>query len=393
MSSELPVVADFTDRALKLETPEAVEALFKGIDLARVEKLVMTGNVVGIGGGEGLGNVIRKMPNLRIAKLDSIFITKTIDEIPPAMTFICSALAECKNLKDVNISSNAFGVRSVDPIVPLLKISSTFETLNLMNLGLNSEGGRRIAQLILESVKDSKVPPSIRTLICSRNRLEDPSAAAWGALLGALPLLERFEIENNGFFEDGILAIATGLQSCPALKHLYIRDAVVAKYDYDENPDAISERGWKALADVVRGAKNLETLSLPDTSYRTDGCAELVAALGEGTYPHLETLNLFGNEFDDSHYEALKDAVETNLPALKLLDLALNDDLEDNETLTALGALLKARGGTLNLVDPDDIDSDEEQEVEEEKPSPAPAPPAADEVDELAEAMAKKLSV
>lgn len=73
-----PQIADFTNRGLKLETAAAVEDLFNDLDLERIEKIVLTGNTFGVGAGQGLGNVIRKMPNLKVRTTNHVIANQII---------------------------------------------------------------------------------------------------------------------------------------------------------------------------------------------------------------------------------------------------------------------------------------------------------------------------
>ncbi|KAG6838018.1 hypothetical protein C0991_002657, partial [Blastosporella zonata] len=51
--------------AFKLDAADAVRDLFKGVDLAQVEELNMSGNTFGALAGKELGATIRHMPLLK----------------------------------------------------------------------------------------------------------------------------------------------------------------------------------------------------------------------------------------------------------------------------------------------------------------------------------------
>lgn len=375
-----PRVADFRNRLLKLETATDVNDLFQGIDLEGIERIVLSGNTFGATAGEALGSLIREMPNLQVlelpmvssakisdhrdrcfqvAHLNSIFISRSIDEIPPALTAICSALAECQRLKEVDLGSNAFGVRTVEPVASLLSTRVSLEVVKLANNGLNSEGGRAVAKGLVESAKKRQAldePPSLRVLILSRNRLEDGSASAWAEAISVHPGLQRFEISNAGLREDGILALASALEHCRGLTRLRLRDNVIANAESREG-----KRGWKAISDVIRSAKNLQYLDISACFIQSDGCEEIVKALGEQSYSRLRTIRLDTNDFAGDHYRSFQTVVEAQLPALRFLNLTGNEDLEDNDSIAAMGEMLDSRGGKLEV---DDDDSDDEDEVD-----------------------------
>lgn len=161
-----------------------------------------------------------------MARLDSIFISRSIEQIPLALISICDALAECPNLEELDLSSNAFGVRTVQPVASLLSTHLALQVVKLANNGLNSEGGRAVARGLVQAANKRKElgqPPSLRVLILSRNRLEDASASAWAEAISVNSALEHFEISNAGLREDGILALASGLVHCPDLVRLRLR--------------------------------------------------------------------------------------------------------------------------------------------------------------------------
>ncbi|KIY49688.1 RNI-like protein [Fistulina hepatica ATCC 64428] len=342
-----PKIADFRDRMLRLDTAASVQELFKNVDLARVEEVALSGNTFGLEAAKELGSLLRQMVNLKIAQLSSIFITRGIDEIPPALTALCDALTECSKLVEVDLSNNAFGRRSVDPVVPLLSTNLSLEIVKIANTGLNFEGGRVVANALVASANKSKElgqPSKLRVLVCSKNRLEDGSAAAWSKAIAAHTNLQHLEMSNTCFREDGIMAIASGLLHCPDLRYLDLRDNLIATFDEREG-----ERGYTAIADVIRGSESLQFLCLGDCLLRDEGCEAVMTALGHRSFTLLKTIELDGNEFSDAHYAAFRTLVESKLPALSSLNFALNDDVEDNATLDAIGMVLEGRGGSLIL--------------------------------------------
>ncbi|KAK7015157.1 Ran GAP Rna1 [Paramarasmius palmivorus] len=345
-------VVNLRNQGLKLESAAAIDDLFKGIDLADVEEVILTGNTLGVDAAEGLGNVLRKMTKLKVAQLSSIFISRSIDEIPPALTFICNALLECKQLTEVDLSHNAFGQRSVDPVVPLLSDCLSLQVVKLANVGLNWQGGQILAQALLTSAKKSKEldqPSKLKCLVISRNLLKDGSASTWGEVIAAHPNLQRLDMLRTDLREDGIIAIASALAKCRSLRHLNLCDNVIANYGAKEGV-----RGWKVVADAIRAAEDLRYLDLSSCVLEKDGCDEIIAALGEQSYPRLRKVNLNGNDFSEANYATLKDVITDKLPALTILNIADNDGLEDNDVVAEIGTLLEGRGGRLILEEEDE---------------------------------------
>ncbi|KAL4253488.1 Leucine-rich repeat domain superfamily protein [Abortiporus biennis] len=365
-------VVNFRNQALKLETTTDINELFEGIDLVNVSEVILC--------------PISKLLNFPT-------YSRSIDEIPPALTIICSALLECKQLSEVDLSDNAFGQRSVDPVVPLLSGSLSLKVVKLANVGLNWQGGQILAEALLASAEKSKKlkqPSNLISLGISKNLLRDGSASSWGEVIAAHSNLQRLEMLRTDLREDGIMAIASALAKCRDLRHLNLSDNVIANYG-----SKAGKRGWKVVADVIRGAKDLQYLDLSSCLLEEDGCEEIIAALDAQTYPKLKRLNLNGNSFSEAHYAALKDAITHKLSALKVLNLVDNEDLEDSDTVDSIKELLEGRGGRLILEDEDETEEEEEEGfVEEGGGSKLSAAKTEDSgIDQLADSMVTSLTI
>lgn len=249
---------------------------------------------------------------------------------------------------------NALGGRAIHPLVPLLTQNRSIQVLKLNNLGLGPEGGNVLANALLESSRLGKgagESSNLRTFICGKNRLENGSADAFGKAFAAHPNLQMVKLHNNGFFEDGVISIATGLSNCPDLRHLDLRDATSVE------EDSAALRGCHALAKALRQAQHLEFLDLSDNCLGLEGCSEIVKALADGPHPALHTFYLENNDANDGIYELFSAALP-KLPGLGLLGLACNDDL-DGEPADQLKTNMEKSGGQVvfedDRDDPDDI--------------------------------------
>ncbi|KAF9524274.1 hypothetical protein CPB83DRAFT_861524 [Crepidotus variabilis] len=396
---------DVRHRSLKLNTSEEVRELFKDVELSEVEELWMSGTSISAAAGKEIGTFIKRMPSLRVAHLADIFVTRSIDEVPIAITGICEGLLECKELLELDLSNNAFGSRVAPLLVPLLSKNTSIQVLKINNNGFGPEGGSHVAGALVEAAKLCKTlgqPPSLRVFICGRNRLEDGSASVWGKVFEANTNLQKVKMVNNGFFEPGITALANGLKHCPDLRHLSFRDSTAHNEDTPEEVHG-GRRGWHNIADVVRVARDLEFLDLSDCYLTEDGSTELIAALSENPHPKLDTILLENNDLGSAHYESLKEILPTQLAGLKVLDLALNEDLEDNETITELTELLESRGGRL-ITDDEECDADDLQKnamdaeketrfVQTLQPPVVKAEPKDEDIDELAKLVSGGLKI
>ncbi|KAI0314653.1 RNI-like protein [Amylostereum chailletii] len=357
-------IVDLRGRKLRLDTRADIEQHLKGIDVGVVEEIYLAENTFGVEAAQALGELLHRMNRLKVAGLSDIFITRLIEEIPHALTFICAGIQNLSSLVEVDLSNNALGGRAAHPLVPLIVQNNNIQVLKLNNCGLGPEGGAVIANALLESARRSEAegrPSSLRVLICGRNRLEDGSAHAWGAALAAHTNLQKVKMVNNGIREAGFGAIIRGLTHCPDLRYLGLRDnnsMDIADDDGEDGAASSRERGWSPLATLLQTAPNLEFLDLSDCGLKIPGSTALIRALSSGRQANLATLLLENNDMDEGVYRSLSTAVLNHLPALTTLSLAWNEDL-DGEALAAVTEELGKRGGRLVLDDEHEDDLEE----------------------------------
>ena len=282
------------------------------------------------------------------------------------------------------MSDNAFGGRSVDPIVPFLTHNRSFQILKLNNNGLGPAGGVVLANALIESAKLSKAEgrkSSLRIVICGRNRLEDGSAPVWADAFAAHGTLEEVCMPQNGIRMDGITALARGLAKCPKLRHLDLQDNT-----FTSDGKVLGIAAW---TDAITSWPELHTLNLSDCVLSTGGeIPTLVAAIANGSNPMIHTLQLQNNNLDTATFELLATSVSSSLSGLMRLELQWNEIDEDDEYLETIALTLKQRGGMLYATDDDEEEEEEEEEYQE--PEEDVKKPVKDEAeDDLANLMSK----
>lgn len=381
-------------RGLKLDTREDIAPYLAEYDPALVEEIHFGGNTIGIEAAQALAEFLEKTEVLKVADFADIFTGRLITEIPQALSAICDALKNKTSLVEINLSDNAFGGRSVDPMVPFLTTNRSFQILKLNNNGLGPAGGAVIADALLQSALLSKKegkPSNLRTVICGRNRLEDGSASAWAAAFRAHGGLTEIRMPQNGIRMDGISELVRGISACKGLELLDLED------------NTFGELGSKTMAEVLAQWPGLHTLNLSDCHLTKEGdISPIIEALADGSNPNLHTLRLQNNNFETQTYQLLSDGIESGLGMLKLLELQWNDIEEDDEGLEILRRVLKGRGGKL-VVDDDEEEEEEadeeDREPEQESKSPLPSEPsspkqiAAKEEDDALAKMMDKVSI
>jgi Ran GTPase-activating protein 1 len=304
--------------------------------------------------------------DVKVADFADIFTGRLISEIPLALAAICDALVENSSLVELNLSDNAFGGRSVDPIIPFLTRNRSFQVLKLNNNGLGPAGGAALAGALLESATRNKAEgktSNLRTVICGRNRLEDGSASAWADAFAAHETLVEVRMPQNGFRMQGVTALARGLSKCLGLQHLDFQDNTFTEDG--------SLTGIKAWTEALPLWPELLTLNFSDCILSSDGEVPLIiSALSEGSNRKLRTLQLQNNNLEAQSFGVLSKGISEHLANLMVLELQWNET-DDDETgnLETLAMALKQRGGKVLISDEDEEEEEEEEEEEKEKSS------------------------
>jgi Ran GTPase-activating protein 1 len=267
------------------------------------------------------------------------------------LSAICDALKDKTSLIELNLSDNAFGARSVDPIVPFLTHNRSFQIFKLNNNGLGPEGGTVIADALAESARLSKKEgrsSQLRTLICGRNRLQDGSSEAWAKAFAAHGSLVEVRMPQNGIRMDGIVNLVGGLGQCPNLEHLDLQDNTFGKV------------GSTAVAKALPVWTKLTFLNFSDCvlSDEGEGVSAVIKAIAGGSNPELQTLQLQNNNMEAESFALLAEGI-SKLPNLNSLELQWNE-VDDDENVETLVLSLKQRGGKVVL---DDDEEEEEEEV------------------------------
>ncbi|KIP09690.1 hypothetical protein PHLGIDRAFT_102431 [Phlebiopsis gigantea 11061_1 CR5-6] len=375
-----PTVFSIQGRGLKLDTYADIAPVLAEYDPAVVEEIHFGGNTIGIEASQALAAFLEKTQVLKVADFADIFTGRLITEIPQALSAICDALKDKTSLVEINLSDNAFGGRSVDPMVPFLTTNRSIQILKLNNNGLGPAGGAVIADALLQSALLSKKegkPSNLRTVICGRNRLEDGSAGAWAEAFKAHGGLTEIRMPQNGIRMDGISALVRGISVCKDLQYLDLQD------------NTFGELGSKTMAETLAQWSSLHTLNLSDCHLASEGdVSPVIETLAEGSNPQLHTLQLQNNNFDTQSYALLSEGINSAFPLLKLLELQWNDFEDDDAAVATLERVMKGRGGKV-IID-DDEEEEEEEEAEEEAEEDEPATKLA--ADQATDALADLLS-
>ncbi|WFD36046.1 Ran GAP Rna1 [Malassezia cuniculi] len=360
---------------LKLDTAQDIAPYLEQIrNIEPLHSISLGGNTLGVGACVALADVLREKKTLRQADFADIFTGRLITEIPDALRALCDALVDHPELEEVNLSDNAFGGRSAEPMVNLLTNNHNIAVLRLSNNGLGVTGGTIVANALKAAADKLDGRPSrLHTVVCGRNRLENGSSQAWAAAFAAHGSLREVRMYQNGIRMEGIETICDGLSKSRDLEVL----------DFQDNTATL--RGSRAIAKALPNWPNLRVLNLSDTLLKPKGGAAILAAIGAGHTKKLEALHLQYCDLDRAALHALASAVEEHLSELKTLEINGNWADEDDESVQRICKALEKWGNgdaldELDEMDPDgeDDEDEDEDEGEDENEDDDTADPGAD---------------
>ena len=323
-----------------------------------------------------LASVLKTQKQLEVANLADIFTGRLLAEIPPALSALLTALLELPNLHTVDLSDNAFGLNTVDPLVEFLSQHTPLQHLILQNNGLGPHAGIKVADALTtlasrkaEARNGGREVAELETVICGRNRLESGSMGAWVKMYTAHAGGVRVvKMVQNGIRQDGISSLLKeGLAKCGRLEVLDLQD------------NTFTITGAQALAGVVGRWGQLKELGIGDSLLGARGAVILAKELGKKDVgANLEVLRAQYNEIDARGVKALLDATKTGgLGKLRRVELNGNKFAEEDEGIEGLRAVLEKRRedagdeedgkwGLDELSDLEEDDDDEDEEDDEE---------------------------
>ncbi|GAA5865822.1 hypothetical protein JCM8547_005724 [Rhodosporidiobolus lusitaniae] len=344
-------------KQLKLDDAQSIQPYLDEIDaIPDLEEVRFGGNTLGIGACEALAKTLESKKQLRIADFSDIFTGRLISEIPQSLRALCTSLLTLPELHTLDLSDNAFGGRTAEPMLEFIANAPKLEVFKLNNNGMGPAGGAMIASALLENAKKAEKEgrkSSLRVLVCGRNRLENGSSQAFADAYAALGTLREVRMPQNGIRMEGIEAIVGGLQKNGELEYLDLQD------------NTATERGSRAIAKSLPSWPKLHTLNLSDCLLRPRGGLSVFRTLTSGSNPFLASLKLQSNELDARAVNELAAAITSH--GERLTDLELNGNFGEDGTEEQYEAIRTALGKWGNEDALDELDELEEYEEEEEE--------------------------
>lgn len=363
-------------KGLKLDTKEHLdEHVASLVDSSSVTHIDLSGNTLGVSACEALAPILKSKATLESADLHDIFTSRLLEEIPPALSALLTALLECPNLHTIDLSDNAFGLNTKDPLVDFLSKHVPLKHLILNNNGMGPIAGTSIADALTtlaerksEARKAGKNVPDLESIVCGRNRLENGSMAAWAKAYEAHKSgIKSVKMTQNGIRPEGIShLISSGLSTCSRLEVLDLQD------------NTFTLKGSQSLSKALDGWADLRELGVGDSLLGARGAIKVFEALGAGNNKKVEILRLQFNDINPAGVKALLQATKDGLSELRRVELNGNKFEEEDQSVEDLAALLSERKDSKGSDDdPEDHwgldeldelegeDSDEEDEADE----------------------------
>jgi Ran GTPase-activating protein 1 len=371
---------------LKLNTAEDLHShvapLVESKDVTHID---LSGNTFGVPACEALASILSsKSSTLRSIDLHDIFTSRLLEEIPPALSSLLNALLECEHLHIIDLSDNAFGLNTKDPLVDFLSKHTPLQHLVLNNNGMGPIAGTSIANALTslaarkaEVRKEGKDVPDLESIVCGRNRLENGSMGAWAQAYQAHKAgIKSVKMTQNGIRQEGIShLLRSGLSHCKDLEVLDMEDNI------------FTVMGAGALSEVIFNWPKLKELGVGDDLLGATGSIKVFAALGKGDSENVEVLRLQYNDINSQGVKSLLQAAKDGMPKLRRVELNGNKFMEDDLSVEALAELLSERKDVEGK-DEDPADSwglDELDELEEESSEEEEEEEAADEEEDIEE--------
>lgn len=350
-------------KQIKFDSAEEIKKYVDEIKLEKnLKKLDLSGNTIGIEASKALAEAIKHhKDSLQEVNFSDLYTGRLNTEIPQSLQYLLPALLQCSQLKYINLSDNAFGLQTIDPIENYLTKAVTIEHLILSNNGMGPFAGARIGEALykLSKAKKSAGKASLKTFVCGRNRLENGSINHLAVGLRNHENLSELRLYQNGIRPAGISKlIEFGLVKNKNLQVIDLQD------------NTITTRGANELAKAINTWEKLNELNLNDALLKSKGSKLLIDALANGDVkPDLTTLKLQYNELEQDSLQQLIDVIDKKLPNLKVLELNGNRFSEDSEFIDKINEIFESRGfGEIDELDElEEIDSDEEDDSEDEE--------------------------
>lgn len=235
-----------------------------------------------------------------------------------ALKNLCDPLTNAK-LVDLNLSDNALGRPGIEACRAVLS-HKTLQCLKVSNCGLSAEA----AQLLAEILSASSAPP-LSTFHFYNNMGGDGAALAIAIIVSLCPAMTDFRFSATRAMKPGCKAIAESLLKLSKLEKLDVADC------------CFGEQGAEILANAIKANYSIVHLNVRDSNLEEDGSKAVLNAIKDGNLK-VEFLDISGNEVNTDVLEECSEAIRS---LQNIQDLHLDDNEITSDGATILAKLLK----------------------------------------------------
>ncbi|XP_054625144.1 ran GTPase-activating protein 1b [Dunckerocampus dactyliophorus] len=304
----------FKGLGMKLDNAESVEELVQEIEQCHdLRALRLEGNTLGVEAARAIARALESKDQLQRCYWSDLFTGRLRSEIPKALESLGSGLMIAgTRLTVLDLSDNAFGPDGVHGMEQLLRSPTchTLEELRLNNCGMGIEGGKILAEALMECHRRSVAAGSaltLRVFVAGRNRLENEGSSSLAKAFQLMGSLEEVHMPQNGINYAGVTALASAMRHNPDLRVLNLND------------NTFTKRGTLAMAQALRHLRNVQVINFGDCLVRCEGAIALAGVLREGL-PILKELNLSFGEIKEAAALVVAQAIMEK-PYMKKVDL------------------------------------------------------------------------
>ena len=149
MASSSSTIFSLEGKSLRLNTAaDAASHLEPLRSSDAFTEIRLQGNTLGVEASQEIASLLKSQKSLQVANLGDIFTSRLVDEIPSALSALLTSLLELPELHTVDLSDNAFGLMTVEPLVPFLRAHIPLKHLILINIGLGPRAGSMIGEAL-----------------------------------------------------------------------------------------------------------------------------------------------------------------------------------------------------------------------------------------------------
>lgn len=349
-------------KKLHLSSAEDVQEQVKLLNsVVGVSTVLLSGNTFGVAASKALASALELHQQVRTVNLSDCFTGRLKEEIPPALEAFGTMLKSRPALVRLDLSDNAFGPVGAKAVSTFLPHCLFLKELCLNNNGLGVDGGKLIAQALVDlktNLQDKS--SSLRLLTIGRNRLENGSAEALAQAFEAhADSLESIAMYQNGIRPEGVIKLAQSLAKCTKLCYI----------DFQDN--TFTDSASKAFAAAIPNWTLLETLNIGDCLLGSEGSRAIIGNLCQGERPiasSIKSLNMQYGEMNELGAQYFAENLE-KFTSLQQLTLNGNSFSATGRAGLAILTKLKAAGKEKLVDEWDDMEVESEEEEEEEEES------------------------